>query len=300
MITTITPTVSVVMITYGHEDYIEESINGVLSQNYNSSIELIISDDCSPDNTELIVQKIIDEHLNGHWIKYIKHSKNKGAIPNFAWAISEAKGKYIAICEGDDYWSDTLKLQKQVDFLQQNENYSMCFHNVDEVDAEGKMISEKIVQSEIEEKDYTIEDLSKGNFIHTPSVVFRKNIQKLPDFFIFSPLGDYPLHMINASYGTIKYFPDTMAVYRVGTGIWSSQTRIFKIINTLFTLKLMISHFSSDTEITKNLTLQYNHLTKELENLKNTSVHNPENIAYNLPFKKLFIIMLKKAKHLLS
>lgn len=292
--------VSVVMITYGHEKYIEKSINGVLSQVLDGKIELLISDDRSPDNTENIVNKIITEHPNGSWIKYIKHSENKGAIPNFAWSISQAEGKYIAICEGDDYWTDPLKLQKQINFLDHNEDYSICFHHVDEVDENGKLISEKIVQSEIEEKDYTIDDLSKGNFIHTPSVVFRKNVQKLPDFFIFSPLGDYPLHMINASYGKIKYFPDTMAVYRVGAGIWSSQTRIYKVINTLFTLKLLISYFSSATEIKKELTGQYNHLVEELENLKNTPVQSQENIAYNLPLKKLFIIILKKIKHLLS
>lgn len=292
--------VSVVMITYGHEKYIEKSINGVLSQVLDGKIELLISDDRSPDNTENIVNKIITEHPNGSWIKYIKHSENKGAIPNFAWSISQAEGKYIAICEGDDYWTDPLKLQKQINFLDHNEDYSICFHHVDEVDENGKLISEKIVQSEIEEKDYTIDDLSKGNFIHTPSVVFRKNVQKLPDFFIFSPLGDYPLHMINASYGKIKYFPDTMAVYRVGAGIWSSQTRIYKVINTLFTLKLLISYFSSATEIKKELTGQYNHLVEELENLKNTPVQSHENIAYNLPLKKLFIIILKKIKHLLS
>jgi len=106
--------------------------------------------------------------------------------------------------------------------------------------------------------------------------------------------------MINASYGKIKYFPDTMAVYRVGAGIWSSQTRIYKVINTLFTLKLLISYFSSATEIKKELTGQYNHLVEELENLKNTPVQSHENIAYNLPLKKLFIIILKKIKHLLS
>lgn len=292
--------VSVVMITFGHEKYIEESINGVLSQVLEGKIELLISDDCSPDDTERIVNKIIAEHPNGSWIKYIKHSENKGAIPNFAWSISQAKGKYIAICEGDDYWTDPLKLQKQIDFLDHNKDYSICFHHVDEVDENGKLISEKIIQSEIEEKEYTIDDLSKGNFIHTPSVVFRKNVQTLPDFFIFSPLGDYPLHMINASYGKIKYFPDTMAVYRVGAGIWSSQTRIFKVINTLFTLKLLISYFSSATEIKKELTGQYNHLIEELESLKNSPVQSHENIAYNLPLKKLFIIILKKIKHLLS
>ena len=117
--------VSVVMITYNHEKYIQQAIEGVLMQKINFHIELIIADDTSPDQTENIVKKIIVEHPNGHWIKYTKHKFNKGVSKNFTWALKQAKGKYIALCEGDDYWTDPLKLQKQVDFLEENENIGL-------------------------------------------------------------------------------------------------------------------------------------------------------------------------------
>ena len=112
--------VSVVMITYGHENYIEQAIKGVLMQECDFQYELIIANDCSPDNTDRIVQKIIDNTNNADRIKYVRHTVNKGMTANFLWTLQQASGKYIAICEGDDYWTDPLKLQKQVDLLEVN------------------------------------------------------------------------------------------------------------------------------------------------------------------------------------
>ncbi|SIQ04464.1 Glycosyl transferase family 2 [Chryseobacterium sp. RU37D] len=255
------PTVSVVMITYGHEDYIEESINGVLSQTFNAEIELIISDDCSPDNTETVIKKIIGNHPNGHWIKYIKHTENKGAIPNFVWAISQAKGKYIAICEGDDYWTDHLKLQKQVDFLEEHPEYSLTFHKIKELTTREEKFTYPNPDTE---EIYTIEDLAKENFIITVSVVFRKNMEVLPDWLKYSPIGDYPLHMLNASFGLIKYFPQEMATYRVGSGMWSTQNKVDQMVNTMYCLRFLLLHFKKNKEVHQNLSGQYNNFRTAL------------------------------------
>lgn len=121
---------SVVMITYNHEEYIKEAIESVLMQECDYEVELIIADDKSPDNTESVVLDIIKNHKNGHWIKYTKHKTNKGMMPNFVWALEQCKGKCVALCEGDDYWIDPLKLQKQVEFLEENEGYSTSAHDV--------------------------------------------------------------------------------------------------------------------------------------------------------------------------
>ena len=121
----LTPTVSVVMITYNHEAYIQQAIEGVLMQECDFKVELIIADDNSPDNTEVVVKKILSEHSKASWIKYTKHNANKGMNSNFIWATKQCKGKYIAICEGDDYWTDSNKLQKQVDFLEKNKDYGL-------------------------------------------------------------------------------------------------------------------------------------------------------------------------------
>ena len=122
--------VSVVMVTYGHEQFIKQSIEGVLMQDCDFDIELILANDCSPDLTDEVVRGILENHPKSNWIKYTKHPKNIGMISNFMWAASQATAKYIALCDGDDYWTDPLKLQKQVDFLEANEDYAICFHDV--------------------------------------------------------------------------------------------------------------------------------------------------------------------------
>lgn len=130
----IEPLVSVVSITYNHEQFISQMIEGVLMQQTSFPIELILADDCSTDRTREIIlgyQKIYPE-----LIKVIMTDINIGAVANERRAIIAAKGKYIAICEGDDYWTDTLKIQKQVDFLEQNYEYSVCFHRWKQYDIE--------------------------------------------------------------------------------------------------------------------------------------------------------------------
>src|SRR5690554_114420 len=97
--------ISVVMITYGHEKYIHKAIEGVLMQQGGFDVEFIIADDHSPDNTEDIVKNIKNTHPKASCIKYTKHPVNKGMTQNFSWALKEATGKYIALCEGDDYWT---------------------------------------------------------------------------------------------------------------------------------------------------------------------------------------------------
>lgn len=117
--------VSVVLITYNHEKYIEEAIEGVLMQEITFPIELIIANDNSPDNTDDIVKNILKKHSKSFIIRYINQQENKGMIANFIDALSQCNGKYIAFCEGDDYWVEPLKLQKQVNFLEENLEYGL-------------------------------------------------------------------------------------------------------------------------------------------------------------------------------
>ena len=120
---------SVVMITYGHEKFIEQAIHGVLSQECDFDFELIVANDCSPDNTHIIIQDLIAKHPKASKIKYVRHDNNIGMMPNFLFALKSAKGKYIALCEGDDYWNLSSKVQKQVDFLEANSEFGLCHTN---------------------------------------------------------------------------------------------------------------------------------------------------------------------------
>lgn len=290
------PLLSVVMITYGHEKFIKQAIESILEQKTDFQIEFIISNDASPDNTSVIITELIAKAPKNISVLYTEHADNLGMMQNFIWALEQSTGKYIALCEGDDFWTDPLKLQKQVDFLEANPDYNICFHNVEEVDLEGSTLEKRLVQSSEVEKTFTIEDLAKNNIIHTVTVVFRNNVNALPEFLRYSPMGDYPLHMINATFGKIKYFPEKMAAYRVGVGLWSSQSINNQIFNTIVGLKLMITYFSSNKEVVTNLENQIKILANSLVN-KHT-VADPEKTAYNLPFKKLIIIFLKKFRHL--
>jgi glycosyltransferase involved in cell wall biosynthesis len=212
--------VSVLMLTYKQEAYIQKAIEGVLEQQTNFQFKLIIGDDASPDNTSTIVEKYKEKYPDK--IVYIRNRENLGAIKNFINIYSLASTKYIALCEGDDYWCDVNKLQRQFDFLEANENYSICFHNVYELKENDKSTIEILDFLKVE-KTFTIEDLAEGNFIHTPSVVLRNTlVNGFPNWFNEAPIGDYALHMLTARQGLIKYFPEPMAVYRIHSGgMWS-------------------------------------------------------------------------------
>jgi len=209
----IQPNVSVVMITYMHEAFITDAIEGVLMQEVDFPIELIIADDSSQDNTENIVKKITNEHPNGNWIKYIKHKTNAGMIPNFIWALKQAQGKYIALCEGDDNWIDPYKLKKQVDSLESNPNVAICFTNGIKMNDSGEIIGDIIPDNYHPGVFDTKYLLSRDCMIPTASILFRNTKIEL-DLKLF-PMGDYPLIYFLSKKGKIAYIKEKMMAYRI-------------------------------------------------------------------------------------
>ena len=252
------PLVSVIMITYGHEKYIEEAIRGVFLQKTNFPLELIISNDKSPDSTDEIVKNIIKYAPENISVKYIQHPENIGMLPNFISTLKIATGKYIAVCEGDDYWTDENKLQKQIDFLEKNEDFTLTFHNVfirngetlrADLDYEKRLSSKNV---------YTINDLSKGNFIHTLSAVFRNMEIEFPEWYFSSFLGDYPIWLWLSKKGKIKYFPEKMGVYRENVGVWSGKSQEEREFKTMLVLRNLIPDFEMLPDVKKNLTYTKN------------------------------------------
>lgn len=267
--------VSICMITYGHEKYIRQAIEGVLMQNCEFEVELNVINDCSPDATDQIIKDIIKSHPRGSWIKYIKHDKNLGMMPNFIFALQECKGKYIALCEGDDYWTDSLKLQKQVDFLEAHPDYVLCFHQVN-IFQDG-IVKEDNITAKVSEAT-TINDLAKGNYIHTCSVVYRNNLYpELPEYFKESPVGDYFLHLLNARYGNIRCFEEIMGVYRIHeTSVWSSKTQDERELLWMPFLENIKPNF--DKEVQDILDAQISFYTKpEINKKKVWSLRNVKN-----------------------
>jgi len=284
------PLVSICVQTYQHVDYIKECLDSILSQKTDFTFEILLGEDCSNDGTREICIEYAEKHPDK--INLFLHSRdtviyiNDHATGryNFLNNLSHAKGKYIALCEGDDYWTDPGKLQQQVDFLEKNNDFSICYHDVSVL--ENGQFSNSHVP--VYEKEFlTIVDLAQENCIHTPTCVFRNNLyDRLPDFVDTCPALDYPLHMINAQYGKIKHFQKKMAVYRRHAGgIWAGRQLPNKLNAWLDVLSPLILYFKDSPEVQKNL--QKQHLNTLLRLIKTTlSTGN----------KEQFVDALKKAE----
>lgn len=207
--------VSVIMITYNHEKYIEEAVNGVLMQETNFDYELIVANDQSTDQTDGVIKRILSEHPLSKRVHYIEREKNIGMIANFIDAVRQSKGKYIALCEGDDYWTHPLKLQKQVDFLEQNEEYSMVCHDaqiVDDVLGTSYLDFTPAHQKQI----CSTKDLFGNNFCTTASILFRKQSVssiELPEFRVLA--GDLFLKLLVSLNGLLFRMYEVMSVHRI-------------------------------------------------------------------------------------
>lgn len=291
------------MITYNHENYIREAIEGVLMQMCDFNIELIVSNDYSIDSTDSVIQDILQNHPKASMIKYINHKRNLGMMPNFIQALEQCNGKYIALCEGDDYWTDPLKLQKQVDFLEGNPNYNICFHKVQLLkngiikDADDITIKryDAIKNFPVQLSDL----LEQGNFIHTPSVVFRNQIINIPFEFEFSPVGDYFLYIILANQGFIKRLDDTMAVYRDGVGIYSILDDLSYQKNMLIYQSCILSYLNDKDQKGILLKRQIELINNHFNNIEK-QIPSDEVLLKVIGIKKLFKLTFMKILKKLS
>ena len=229
--TSTTAKVSVVMITYAHELYIQEAIESVLMQECDFEVELIVANDCSPDRTDAIVKDLIQTHPKGHWINYTRHETNKGMMGNFVWTLNRASSKYIALCEGDDYWTDPLKLQKQVDFLEGNAVYSMCSHQTESFFNHNKKISRTIGVFTEGFEILTTKDIIRGGYIiHTSSLVLRKNTLNFLEYFSQIHSGDIFLTLTGSLSGPIFVIQSIMSSYRLHEGGISKTKNHYRLL----------------------------------------------------------------------
>lgn len=209
--------VSVIILSYNQQNFIEKSIRGVFMQKINFPVELIICDDCSPDKTDEVIRKIIPNAPQNITVKYFSHPKNLGSTPNFYFALKQVTGKYLAFCEGDDYWFDDNKLQLQYDFLESHPDYSMCFHNVINISPDPKINNTPF--SKIENRDYSVLEIYNNWLVHTTSVFMKTEtlqndaVQKTlirPDLLYFDTI----LYMANSINGKIRGLTESMTAYR--------------------------------------------------------------------------------------
>jgi glycosyltransferase involved in cell wall biosynthesis len=213
------PVVSIIMVTYNHGQFISEAIEGCLMQKADFPVELIIADDASSDDNQAIIKLYTDK--NPGFIKPILRSLNIGANPNWFDAFSKCQGRYIAICEGDDYWTDPFKLQKQFDLLEADKGAGMvCTDYGRFYQATGKLkrhcFNTVQYRDEVKFRDYILDMSSIG----TATVMIRKDIvlqflsevpQEVMDTFVGS---DTPLWLFTGVYSKITVIPEDTAVYR--------------------------------------------------------------------------------------
>lgn len=214
------PVVSVICISFNQEKYITQALDGFVMQKTDFVFEVIIADDSSSDDTP----RIIDEYARKYpdIIKPILRKKNLGPQANFVDALKKGSGNYIAICEGDDFWTDPFKLQKQVDFLDSHKSSSLVFHPV-RVFFENHEQEDTIFPKTTDARMFTVSNLLKNNFIQTNSVMYRRISYDAISLDVMP--FDWYLHLFHAKGGKIGFINEVMSAYRrhVG-GIWWETT----------------------------------------------------------------------------
>jgi glycosyltransferase involved in cell wall biosynthesis len=216
---------SVLQVTYNHEAFIEQSVRSVLAQKTNFDFEIVIGEDCSTDRTRTILDRLVKE--NPGQIRVIRREQNIGMQANFIDTYSRCTGTYLAILDGDDFWTDPTKLQKQVDWLDAHPDHSFCFHNVTILSADAEengQLMGATTPALKDRHDYHIFDLIRSQFIPSCSVVMRRDlVPNLPDWILKMHGVDWFLTLFAAAKGPFSRLDECMAVYRKHAGgAWTS------------------------------------------------------------------------------
>ncbi|GAB3778675.1 glycosyltransferase [Spirosoma horti] len=251
------PKVSVLIITYNQKNFIRQAIDSVLAQKTTFPIEILVGDDFSSDGTREIIQEYERQHPS--LVKGVLHPRNMGKNGgiNFLETLKRATGEYYALIDGDDYLTDPLKLQKQVDLLDAHPDYSMAFHNALITYEDGS--PSHVLNGPDMKPFYTIEDLIGEDeiwFMATSSTLYRNSIKEYPAWFSESVSGDIPRLILKAKMGKIGYLPDVMSVYRKN----SNGTSFTDKYDDAVFLQNRIDMYSN---INRELNYQYDRLLKK-------------------------------------
>jgi len=235
--------ISVLMITYNHEKFVARAIDSILMQKVDFDYEVVIGEDCSTDNTREIVLGYKEEFPNK--IRLLLNQKNLGGRKNLIQTYEACKGEYIAMLEGDDYWTSPYKLQKQVDFLDSHPECSICFHSVMRL-YEDKSHESYVFSPPGKREVYTLEDLLDKNLMATLSTMFRRGLfGEFPSWFYLTSMGDWPLNILNAQHGKIGYINKVMGVWRIhSNGFWSSKGLIERLQREIEAYGFVNAHFN--------------------------------------------------------
>jgi glycosyltransferase involved in cell wall biosynthesis len=244
------PLLTVCMITYNHEKYIRRAIDSVLSQRVNFQFNICLGEDDSDDGTRIICVEYANKYpdkirlLLGTRSEVVYIEGRPSGIRNFCKVIDAAEGEYIAFLEGDDYWSDPDKLQRQMDFLQANSDCSMVGH-LWLVDY-GSRFEISHLKFPSRPWRYSITDFISGSYLHIGSIVSRRPKTQLPNYMRRLYAGDFGFWLWIASNGDCAVMPFSGLVYTVhSSGAWSSLNRARQIRSALYDLSQISSSYPS-------------------------------------------------------
>lgn len=238
----ISPLVSVVVITYGHERFLLQCLESIVKQKTNFSYEIIISNDNSPDDSDGVIQKFIACNKKDNvTFRYFKHEINMGMTGNFIWTLSQSHGKYIAYCEGDDAWIDDNKLQLQVDYLDTHENISLCCGGFE--DSFG-LIQNIGAGKSVSGFEFTLEDNFKRWHTKSLTICFRNYPSLIPFLTKFKYARDIHLNYFLLNQGNGYYLNRVLGFYNIhegGTVSLKSRDKLasmsYEVFNELYQLE---------------------------------------------------------------
>lgn len=261
--------VSIQCITYNHEKYISDAIESFLMQKTNFQYEILIGEDCSTDNTRKIVEKYANKYPDK--IRLITSEKNVGIKMNEKRLRDSSRGKYIALCEGDDYWTDPCKLQKQVDYMENHIECSMCFHAADRVKTNREPLGDFLGPYGKGNAIYKLSDIG-GSFLATASKMYVKCLMdNPPEWYFVGEAGDFSSTLIILDKGYAYYIDEVMSAYRVGVE-GSCNDRLKKENNSIekmedyYKLRIVtLNKFNEYTMFRHNKAIKKFNLASELE-----------------------------------
>ena len=221
--------VSVLCAAYNHEDYIRQALESFLAQETDFDFEILVNDDASTDGTAAVIRELSAQHpglIRPVFQARNQYSQGVDICADLLYPL--ARGKYVALCEGDDYWCDPQKLHLQAEFLESHPDYTACVHNTSlhfcqEADGDRPLLPSR------GDGDVSFDSVVKGvsNCFHTSSIMARRDIvSRPPDYFYVGKkygFTDYPEALWLISNGPIRYLDRVMSVYRINSGAVSGN-----------------------------------------------------------------------------
>ena len=263
--------VSVICTTYNQEKYIEKALNSILNQKTSFKYEIIIHDDASTDNTEAIIKEYEKRYPDIiHAIYQKENQYSKGVLSDYKYIYPVAKGKYHAICEGDDYWTDDIKLEKQVQYMELHPECMLTAHSGDYCYEDGVLTGNEF-RPFFSDQIVSMEDICSRWLFPTASIVYRATLRNnIIPFTKNAPCGDVPLVMYAALHGTVYYMDAKMCVYRRGakyslTTQWKKNKQVLISVNLRFIS--MLDQFDEYTNYQYSESIDLFRKSKEYNNL---------------------------------